>query len=130
MSTHRVTITVPDPEWPEDIEWNVEHLEDDPLCRVWYPCEKCTTWDEKKLSCRANLGLDADVVYHGEEHQLIEGDWMTPSTQCGLQVSDSCDWVDDIYSEHGPGTYPVEPDYWGEGSWIGCMAQGDGRAEG
>ena len=120
MSTHRVTITVPDLECPDDIEWTVEHLEDTPRCGVWYPCEKCSPWEQAKLAARADARSHDEVVYHGEEHQYIECEWMTRSTQCGLRDTDyTCEWVDAIYREHGPGTYPVEAEYDGDGVWFG-----------
>lgn len=118
-STHRVTITVPDPECPDDIEWVTEHLEEDPACVVWYPCEKCSPWEQAKLSARADACLHDEVTYHGEEHWYIECEWMTRSAHCGLRDTDWVDWVYDIYREHGPGTYPVDAEYEGEGTWSG-----------
>lgn len=123
MSTHQVTITLPEPECEDDIEWEVRHLENTQRCVIWFPCKKCSEWEERKLSARYDLNLTDDVVYHGVEHQVIEGEWMVPTDYCGLQEGDSCDWVHDIYRERGPGTYPVEPDYWGEGIWIGHLSE-------
>lgn len=132
MSTHQVTITVADPECPEDIDFTIEHLADGPSCVVWRGCEKCSKWDEAKLRARYDgAGCYDEVVYHGVEHRMIEGEWMTRTTECGLQAywSDH-DWVRDIYRDLGPGPHPVDVEYEGEGCWIGVApveTPGDAR---
>lgn len=80
-------------------------------CRCWWECEVCR---------EAMQGLDTDTLAdfeerldeegesHGQEHQRIDGMWMTPTGQCLTQAIET-DAYDLLFSLPD-GAYPVAID--------------------
>jgi hypothetical protein len=130
MSAHTVTVTaVPnmDEDLPEDqyidqVQYTVV-CPGDGQCYLWWECKQCIDDKHEPTDDEEDEG---EYFRHGIEHQNIEGDWMTPSTQCAAIHSDSCSDALQEEAEHaGVGTHQIELDYEGDGSWSARLILSD-----
>lgn len=85
-------------------------------CRTWWECDRCRAV-LRRVSDAAAEEYDERIhergTAHRQEHQHIDGMWMTPSNQC---LSTACDEHNghDFVSELPAGDHPVTLD-WEEG---------------
>jgi hypothetical protein len=142
--THTIEVTaLPDDE-SDDVVYTVEGPHDS-SCTVWFPCEVELVSIKVRAGlpgtpplgsrhmrpfmsrfrqgrCPHEVTEDDDMrgeyEAHGEQHQQIDGEWMTMSDGCALLHSDAASsdlW--EIAQEHGLGRHQVSVDYWGDGDW-------------
>ena len=109
---HTITVTAVPNDESDDLEFTIDHCPGG-QCTVWWECRACAEY--KPTEDEVDEG---EYVRHGEEHQLIDGYWMTQSEQCALGATDSgADGARDVAEEAGLGTHQVRIDYWGDGHW-------------
>lgn len=140
--SHVLTITRIDAEDDGDIDYEIGGPHGG--CSVWYPCEvelvsitvraglpgtpPLGRRYNKPMMSRRRDGKCPHVVTddeedageygaHGEEHQYIDGEWMTDAGRCAAAEADVAEDIFDIARAHGVGSYDVEVDYWGDGQW-------------
>lgn len=86
------------------------------LCRTWWECSTCRTLLDGMDSLeRADYleTLDEEDEAHGEDHQHIDGMWMTPTNRC-LSVMREEDDAAELIHSLPDGDFPVSLD-WDEG---------------
>lgn len=117
---HVLTITEFDPV-DGDFEWTTRCPGVTSTCEVWYQCQVVADPERPGWgSCSHTPTEDeeyGEYDAHGERHQWIDGEWMTPAGRCCLGHADVSDDVWEIAHEHGNGEYPVDLDYEGDGDW-------------
>jgi len=141
--SHVLTITRIDAEDDGDIDYEIDGPHSG-SCSVWYPCEvelvsitvRAGLPGTPPLGRRYNKPMmsrrrdgkcphtltDAEedaLEYsaHGEEHQYIDGEWMTYSGRCAAGEADLAQDVHWIARVHGVGSYDVDVEYSGDGHW-------------
>jgi len=141
MSAHTVTVTavpnmdedLPDDQYIDEVKYTVQ-CPGDGHCYLWWECKQC---EADKYEPTEEQEDEGEYFRHGEEHQNIEGDWMTASTQCAAIHSDLCSEALQEEAEHaGVGTHQIELIYEGDGSWSARLilsperkAELDGKAQ-
>lgn len=112
MSEHIITVQKIPGE--DDFDFIVKQCLGDSRCTYWLACEQC---DTARLELTEEEAEDEAYFAHGAQHQLIEGEWMTDTGRCGLELDGGRDGAFQFAFDHGPGVYEVEVDYWGDGFW-------------
>lgn len=109
---HRVTVTLVPNEESDDVEYTVDHCPGT-VCTVWYECTTCDSYKPTE-----DEEGDGEYTRHDTHHQLIDGLWMTDTSECAIVATDSgADGMHEIALEAGLGTHDVDVDSWGDGSW-------------
>ena len=109
---HTITVTAVPNDENDDIEFTIDHCPGG-QCAVWWECKTCAEYipTEDEID-------EGEYARHGEDHQRIDGYWMTQSEQCALGSTDSgADGAREVADEAGLGTHEVSIDYSGDGHW-------------
>jgi hypothetical protein len=118
MTGHLLRVTA-DPAYPDDRE---EHSGEVVCagvtgnCRAWFECREEHEFDTDLYETVGDAYYDDVTVWHGVEHQRIDGDLMTPSEQCiGVALDGSWDEANEQARAYAPGDYPCDLTYEGDG---------------
>jgi hypothetical protein len=120
MSAHTITVTqvpnmhldLPDDQYVDEVKFTVDDCPKT-TCIVWWECKECREYDPTDEEAE-----DGEYTRHGVFHQNIDGDWMTESKDCALDVVDSAsDAMQEAAWGAGLGTHQFDVQYEGDGFW-------------
>lgn len=120
MSIHTVTVhevpnmhlDLPDEQYIDTVKYTVDECPASG-CIVWWECVPCRDRDVTEEE-----DDDGEFTAHGVFHQNIDGMWMTESTSCAIDVSDSAqESMQDAATEAGVGTHKFDLQYEGDDYW-------------